>query len=345
MDARGPPSWFCHRVAFAAGAWLSRPMQTLLIDEPGFAAETSALLERIGSGGGLTDEAALRAARARPANPAVSGAPDPAVASADLYLPARGGPVLARLYARRGAAGPRPVLLWLHGGGFVSGSVSDTDHVCSRLARLGDVLVVSLEYRLAPEHPFPAALHDTYDAMTWLAASGHLIGGDGRLAAGGQSAGAALVAGACLIARDEGGPALARQVLCYPALDYGQATESVRLYDGVFLSVKPGNWPETQYLGGQEATPYAAPLRAYTLAGLPPALVLGSGRDPLRDDARMYAARLADDGVPATHVEYAGTMHGFLNFCGVLSAGDHAIGLIADDLRQVREMPPAAVPA
>jgi acetyl esterase len=316
-------------------------MQTRVIDGPGFAAEASAFLQRISQLPGLTDDESLRAARARVADPAVVGRPDPAVASADLYLPVRGGPVLARLYARRGAAGPRPILLWLHGGGFVGGSVNDIDHVCSRLAHLGDLLVVSLEYRLAPEHPFPAALHDTYDSMCWLAASGHVIGGDGRLAAGGQSAGAALVAGACLMARDEGGPALGRQVLCYPALDFGQDTESVQLYDGVFLSIKPGNWPETQYLAGQEVTPYAAPLRAYTLAGLPSALLIGAGRDPLRDDARTYASRLAEDGVPVTHIEYAGTTHGFLNFCGILSAGDHAIDLIAEDLRLIREMAPA----
>ena len=316
-----------------------------VIDEADFAAETSALLERMGGGPGLSDLAAVLAMRSRDADPAVAGRADPAVTSADLYLPARGGPVLTRLYARRGATGQRPALLWLHGGGFVAGSVSDIDHVCSRLAHLADVVVVSLDYRLAPEHPFPAALHDTYDAMCWLAAYGHLIGGDGRLAAGGLSAGAALVAGACLMARDEGGPALARQVLCYPALDFGQDTESARLYDGVFLSVRAGNWPATQYLAGQEVTPYAAPLRAYTLAGLPAALLIGAGRDPLRDDARAYAARLAEDGVPVTHVEYAGTMHGFLNFCGVLSAGDHAIELIAAELRHVREMAPATVPA
>ena len=315
-----------------------------VIDEANFAAETSALLERMGGGPGLTDFAALRAMRSRTADPAVAGRPDPAATSADLYLPGRGGPVLARLYARRGATGPRPVLLWLHGGGFVAGSVRDIDHVCSRLANVADLVVVSLDYRLAPEHPFPAALHDTYDAMCWLAANGHLIGGDGRLAAGGLSAGAALVAGACLMARDEGGPALARQVLCYPALDFGQDTESARLYDGVFLSIKEGNWPATQYLAGQEVTSYAAPLRAYTLAGLPAALLIGAGRDPLRDDARTYAARLAEDGVPVTHVEYAATMHGFLNFCGALSAGDHAIELIAEDLRQVRDVAPATVP-
>ena len=156
-------------------------MQTRLIDEPGFAAQTSAFLERIGKAPGLTDYQALLAARARTADPAVAGRPDPAAASADLYLPARGGPVLARLYARTGARDLRPVLLWLHGGGFVGGSVNDIEHVCTRLAHLADLIVVSLEYRLAPEHPFPAALHDTYDAMAWLAAHGHLIGGDGRL--------------------------------------------------------------------------------------------------------------------------------------------------------------------
>jgi acetyl esterase len=330
--------------------WRPAPVRGLVtrmcvIDEPDFAAETSALLERMSGGPGLSDFEALLAVRSRTADPAVAGRPDPAATSADLYLPARGGPVLARLYARRGATGPRPVLLWLHGGGFVAGSVSDIDHVCSRLAHLADLVVVSLDYRLAPEHPFPAALHDTYDAMCWLAGHGHLIGGDGRLAAGGLSAGAALVAGACLMARDEGGPALARQVLCYPVLDFGQATESARLYDGVFLSIKADSWPLTQYLAGQEVTPYAAPLRARTLAGLPAALLIGAGRDPLRDDARAYAARLAEDGVPVTYAEYAGTMHGFLNFCGVLSAGDHAIELIATELRQVREMAPAAVPA
>lgn len=314
-------------------------MQARLIDEPGFAAETSAFLERMGPATGISDYDALLAARARTAPPAVAGQFDPDVQAADLYLPARGGPVLVRLYRERGAAGPRPLLLWLHGGGFIGGSAYDLDHVCSRLAHLAGVTVASLEYRLAPEHPFPAALHDTCDAMSWLADHGGMIGGDGRLAAGGLSAGANLVAAACLMARDEGGPALTRQVLCYPALDFGQETESARLFDGVFLSIKPGSWPETQYLAGQEPTPLAAPLRAASLAGLPPALVIGAGRDPLRDDARSYAGRLDHDGVDVTHVEYAGTMHGFLNFCGVLSAGDHAIEVIAADLRQAHAAP------
>jgi acetyl esterase len=301
-----------------------------LIDEPGFAAQTSALLERMSANAGQTT---APAAGGQGPGSVVSGQADPAVRVADLYLPTRAGPVLTRVYQAQDTSQRRPVLLWLHGGGFVAGSVYDLDHVCSRIARLGEVTVASLEYRLAPANPFPAALHDTYDALCWLAEHGPLLGGDGRLAAGGQSAGAALVAGATLMARDAGGPDLTRQVLCYPALDFGQDTESVRLFNGVFLTIEPGGVVEKSYLGGLEPTAYAAPLRAESLAGLPPALVVGAGRDPLRDDARAYARRLDGDGVDVAHVEYAGTMHGFLNFCGVLSAGDHAIEVIASDLR------------
>lgn len=307
-------------------------MTTRIVSEPGFAEETSAFLDRLGPEQDISDQAGLRAARAEPSDPAISGSADPAVPAVDLYLPLRGGPTPARLYQPPAARRPGPLLLWLHGGGFIGGAAADIEFVCSRLARLAAITVVSLDYRLAPEHPYPAALHDTRDAINWLTGHGSLIGGDGRVAAGGQSAGAALVAGACLLARDEGGPAPVRQILCYPVLDFGQDTESAREFDGVFLSVKPGDWAETQYLAGQPVTPYAAPLRAGTLAGLPPALIIGAGRDPLRDDARGYAHRLAADGVAVSHVEYAGTMHAFLNFAGVLSAGRHAIGLIAADL-------------
>jgi acetyl esterase/lipase len=312
--------WTDHRVTDSEGGQ-ELAFKQRLIDEPGFAAQTSEFL------------AAKPASGDQAPDPAVPGQVDPLVRAADLYLPARGGPVLTRVYQAADASDRRPLLLWLHGGGFVGGSVYDLDHVCSRIAGLANVTVASLEYRLAPAHPFPAALHDAYDAMCWLAEHGGLLGGDGRLAAGGQSAGAALVAGATLMARDAGGPALTRQVLCYPALDFGQDTESVRLFNGVFLTIEPGGLIEKHYLGGQEPTAYAAPLRAESLARLPPALVVGAGRDPLRDDARAYARRLDSDGVDVTHVEYAGTMHGFLNFCGVLSAGDHAIEVIASDLR------------
>jgi len=315
-------------------------VKTRVIDEPGFAAETQALLAQLGPASPISNYPTLLAARAEPPDLALSGEPDPAVDTADLYLPVRHGPIGVRWYRARSASVPGPVLLWLHGGGFIGGSVADIDHACSCLARLAGVTVVSLEYRLAPEHPYPVALHDTCDTLRWLADHGATLGGDGRVAAGGQSAGAALVAGACLLARDQHGPAPAYQVLCYPSLDFGQDTESARQFDGIFHSVKPG-WLTDQYLAGQPVTPYAAPIRAGSLAGLPPALLIGAGRDPLRDDARVYAARLDADGVDVTHVEYASTMHAFLNFCGVLSAGDHALELIAAKLTRWFEDHPA----
>ncbi len=303
-------------------------MRTRIITEPRFAAETTALLARLGPASPISDYGRLLADRAEPAGPALAGHPDPAVRVADLYLPARHGPVGVRWYRHHVAASPGPVLLWLHGGSFIGGAAADIDHVCSRLAHHAGLTVVSLDYRLAPEHAYPAALLDTCDALRWLADHGAAIGGDGRVAAGGQSAGAALVAGACLLARDHHLPNAAYQVLCYPVLDFGQDTESARLFDGVFHSIKPG-WAQDHYLAGQPVTAYAAPLRAASLAGLPPALVIGAGRDPLRDDARAYAARMDADGLDVTHVEYDSTMHAFLNFCGALSAGDHAIELIA----------------
>jgi acetyl esterase len=306
-------------------------MRTRIVTEPRFGAETTALLARLGPVSPIRDYGTLLAARAEPADPALAGHPDPAVPVADLYLPARHGPVGVRWYRHHAAASPGPVLLWLHGGGFIGGAAADIDHVCSRLAYHAGLTVVSLDYRVAPEHAYPAALLDTCDALRWLADHGAAIGGDGRVAAGGQSAGAALVAGACLLARDHRLANPAYQVLCYPVLDFGQDTDSARLFDGVFHSIKPG-WETDQYLAGQPVTAYAAPLRAASLAGLPPALVIGAGRDPLRDDARAYAARLDADGVDVTHVEYDATMHAFLNFCGVLSAGDHAIELIAAKL-------------
>lgn len=195
--------------------------------------------------------------------------------------------------------------------------------------------MVSLEYRLAPEHPFPAALDDAYDALCWLVENGSALGGDGRVVVGGQSAGGNLAAAACLVARDRSGPSVTGQVLCYPLLDFDQRTESARLFDGVFHSVGSAQWPEQAYLAGQVPTPYAAPLRANSLEGLPRALILGAGRDPLRDGARDYAARLDGDGVAVRHAEYAETMHAFLNFGGVLSAAGYATETIATYLRRI----------
>jgi acetyl esterase len=224
-------------------------------------------------------------------------------------------------------------VLWLHGGGFIGGDLRDIEYATSGIAAAGNVIVVSLNYRVAPENPYPAGLHDVRDTLDWLGAHAVELNGDGRIAVGGQSAGAALAAGACLLARDAGTALPDRQILCYPSLDLDQDTESYRQFDGTFLSIAPGRWSAAQYFPAGELPAAAVPLRADTLAGLPPALVLAAGRDPLRDDARIYAGRLAEDGVPSRLVEYAGTMHAFLNFPAVLSAGRHAVELIGADLR------------
>jgi acetyl esterase len=295
-----------------------------VIGQPRFRREAERLLERLGSEEGPITYDDLVESRASPPDPELAGSPEPVRVRADVLLPLPGRPVRVRLY-RDAPATPRPLLLWLHGGGFVGGSLDDIDVACAGLARRTGLTVLSLDYRLAPEHPFPAALHDTDDTLAWLEEHGEAFGGDGRVVAGGQSSGANLVAAACLMARDRGRPRVARQVLCYPWLDLGADPA-----DGVPRSLD--QWYRSQYLAGQAVTPHAAPLTAPDLSGLPPALILGAGLDPLVDDARRYARRLEDAGVAVSYLEYADTPHAFLNFPGVLSAAWTAMQDVADDL-------------
>jgi acetyl esterase len=286
----------------------------------------------------------LQAREDRP-DPDLVGSPEPVRVRTDVLLPLPCRAIRVRLYRNLPAA-PRPLLLWLHGGAFIGGTLDDLDVVCAGLARRTGLTVLSLDYGLAPEHPFPAALEDTYDTLTWLERHGEAFAGDGRVVAGGQSAGANLAAAACLVARDRGGPQVTRQVLCYPWLDFGADSESHRRFDGID-GVAPSRhaWYLSQYLAGQAVTPYAAPLLAQDLSGLPPALILGAGMDPLRDDARRYADRLQHDGVDASYLEYDDTPHAFLNFPGALSAAWTAMQDIAHDLASLlaSEHPAASV--
>jgi acetyl esterase len=290
-----------------------------MIRQAEFQREARAFLELAGDQEGPLTHQELVESRASRPDPELAGSPEPVRVRADLLLPLPGRAVRVRLYRDRAAA-PGPLLLWLHGGGFVGGSLDDVDVTCAGLARRTGLTVLSLEYRLAPEDPFPAALHDTYDALAWLDRHGEAFGGDGRLLAGGQSSGANLVAAACLLARDRDGPRVARQVLCYPWLDLDTVEDD------------RDRWYRSLYLAGQAVTPYAAPLTAKDLSGHPPALILGAGLDPLKDDARRYASRLRDHGVAASYLEYDHTPHAFLNFPGALSAAWRAMRDIADDL-------------
>jgi acetyl esterase len=281
-----------------------------VIDSPEYGPETDALRKLLADQPGYPDldpYQALLLDREDLPDPALAGEPDPRASVEDIVVELPGRSLDARIY--RMSREPRPILLWLHGGSFIGGHLRDIEYATSGIAANGNITVVSLNYRLAPENPFPAGLLDVHDTLQWIREK---LDGDGRIAVGGQSAGAALAAGACLLARDEGAPLPDRQILCYPTLDLHPDSEWNEWY------FPTGDLPAT-----------AVPLRADSLAGLPPALILAAGRDSLRDDAIAYAGRLER----ARLVEYADTMHAFLNFPAALSAGRHAVELIAADLR------------
>jgi acetyl esterase len=316
-------------------------MNAEIVDSPEFAAETDQLLKLFANqpeGPEVDPYQALLLDRDELPDPKLAGVCDPRTHPEDLTIPLPGRHLQARIYRPLSSA-PRPLVLWLHGGGFIGGDLRDIEYATSGIAAAGNVIVVSLNYSLAPEDPYPAGVHDVRDTLDWLREYTDELNGDGRIVVGGQSAGAALAAGACLLARDEGTALPDRQILCYPTLDLDQDTESYRLFDGTFLSIAPGGWSSAQYFPDGDLPAAAVPLRAGTLAGLPPALVLAAGRDPLRDDARTYASRLGQDGVSSRLVEYADTMHAFLNFPAALSAGRHAVELIAADLRTTFSAP------
>ncbi|MGW7680486.1 alpha/beta hydrolase [Kribbella sp. NPDC054772] len=294
-------------------------MRAELIDSPTYGPETDALLKHLANqpvDPTLDAYQALLLDREDLPDPELASACDRRATVEDFTVDLPGRSLEARTY--RMSKEPRPIVLWLHGGGFVGGHLRDIEYATSGIAVAADVTVVSLNYRLAPEDPFPAGLHDVRDTLAWIREHVHELNGDGRIVVGGQSAGAALAAGACLLARDDGTPLPDRQILCYPTLDLHPDED----------------WHEW-YFPTDDAPPTAVPLRASTLAGLPPTLVLAAGRDSLRDDALTYADRLAQDGVPTRLVEYADTMHAFLNFPGVLSAGRHAVELIGAELRDL----------
>jgi acetyl esterase len=235
------------------------------------------------------------------------------------------------------AAGLLPIVVYLHGGGWVLGNLEMQEETCRRLAASIPSVVLNVDYRLAPEHPAPAALDDCLEALAWAATSAPDLGGDAsRLAVAGSSAGGNLAACAALRARDEGGPALAAQVLLLPVLDDRMDSASYRRQrGGPVLSAPQMQWYWDQYVPdvAARAHPYVAPARATDLAGLPPAIVVTAECDPLCDEGEAYAARLAAAGVPTTLRRYPGQVHGFMRLFGVLSDADRAVSVLADDLR------------
>jgi acetyl esterase len=245
---------------------------------------------------------------------------------ADRTIPGPGGPIPVRTFRPRADDG-LPVIVYFHGGGFVIGDLDTYDRGCRALARGTDAIVVSVDYRLAPEHPFPAAVDDADAARRWVTAHAGEFGGDPtRIAVAGDSAGGTLTAVTALHARDEGA-ALRGQLLIYPGTHLGAMTASRRAYagPGYFLHEATMEFFESSYLAGADPEqPDVSPLMHPNLREVAPAHLVVAGCDPLRDEGLAYAQRLTEVGVPAEAAEYAGMFHGFFNLGHVLPEAEQA---------------------
>jgi acetyl esterase len=261
---------------------------------------------------------------------AMAGRPDTEAGTEDVTAEGPDGPVTVRVY-RPAARAPLPLVVFFHGGGWVIGDVASYDPFCHHLAVLTPAVVVSVEYRLAPEHPFPAGLSDCEAAVRWAAAHAAELGTNGRLAVAGDSAGGNLAAVVARRARDAGGPPISFQLLCYPVTDATGSSPSVaENAEGYLLTRADMEWFCRHYLQGADPKdPDVSPLFADDLSDLPPARVVTAEYDPLRDEGEAYAARLAEAGVPATVVRYDGMIHGFLSMGGVVDTGRRALGELA----------------
>lgn len=235
----------------------------------------------------------------------------------NLTIPGPGGELPLRLYEplQPVAVDPSPICVFLHGGGWMLCDIECYDGMCRTFANASGCRIASLEYRLSPEFKFPAALEDTYAALTWAASLKSASGRAPRLAIAGDSAGGNLAAAACLLSREQGGPQVDFQLLIYPITDFSFDTKSYHENaNGYRLSRDSMEFFWRHYLGNPAngSNPYASPLRAKSLANLPPAAILTCEYDPLRDEGRAYAARLREAGVPVEEIHLTDNIHGYL---------------------------------
>jgi len=254
----------------------------------------------------------------------------------DVKIPGPGGEIPVRIYTPD-IAKPAPALIYFHGGGWVLGDLESHDHVCRSLANRVPCVVLSVDYRLAPEAKFPAAVEDSMAATEWIAAHASELGIDaGRIAIGGDSAGGNLATVVARLARDRKGPRLIYQLLIYPGTDMRMDWPSVEENaDGPLLTKPAMIWFLAHYLRGEEdkLDPLASPLLAADLGELPPAFVLTAECDPIRDEGEAYAERLRAAGVAVEVKRYPGMPHGFFSFGGALTVGKVAFGDAVGGLR------------
>lgn len=265
------------------------------------------------------------------------GEPIPLPVVEDLAVPGPAGALPARLYRPTEDEGA-PLLVFFHGGGFVLCGLESHDAVVRALAVGTGCPMLAVDYRLAPEHPFPAAADDAYAATAWAAEHAPDLGGDPqRVAVIGDSAGGNLSAVTALRARDEGGPALAAQVLLYPVTAHVTDDEAMRENaEAPLLTAGDVAWFQDLYLPNPDdvTRPYASPLRAESFAHLPPAVVVTAGNDPLRDQGDAYADHLAEAGVPVEHLRFDALFHGFLSFAPLLEPARSALDDVAAAIRR-----------
>ncbi len=300
--------------------------------------EATALLEALRQAGAppVEQQTVEQARESFQALRELAGPPEPVASVEDRRISGPAGQIAVRVY-RPPDRGALPVLVYLHGGGWVIGNLETVDVPVRALVNRAGCVAVSVDYRLAPEHKFPTPLEDCYAATRWVAENANALGVDlDRIAIGGDSAGGNLAAAVALAMRDRGGPRLAFQLLIYPVTDFNLDSGSYRANgDGYLLTRSGMEWFWSHYLHSPAdgERPYASPLRAADLHGLPPALVITAEFDPLRDEGEAYAGRLAGSGVPVTLKRYDGMIHGFFQLGGMLSQGRRAVDDVAAALR------------
>lgn len=255
----------------------------------------------------------------------------------DRPIPLDGRDIPIRIYTPAGNA-PFPALVFYHGGGWVLGSIESHDAICRELANLASCVVVSVEYRLAPEHKFPAAVEDAYESLEWIVDHAAELGIDAdRIAVGGDSAGGNLATVTCLIAKERSGPRLVHQLLLYPSTGPAAGTPSMsENAQGYLLTQDMMGWFQSHYLNGPEDRnhPYLSPILSDELEGLPPATILTAQYDPLRDVGAAYAQKLQAHGVEVYYKNYEDLIHGFANFSSFVPEARLAVAEGAQELKK-----------
>ncbi len=292
---------------------------------------------------GQPDFSQITPGQARALSAARPPLPGPPVRTQDLAIDGAGGKIPLRLYYPE-AAGPLPAIVYFHGGGFVIGTLDGHDGLCASLAVETDCCVVSVGYRLAPEHKYPAATLDAYTALSWVHENADDIGVDHRrLAVAGDSAGGNLATVAARQSMERRGPALRMQVLFYPVTDLRNldTPSYLEFAEGHMLTRATMAWFRDHYLQdpSQVADPSVSPLASDALSGMPPALVVTAECDPLRDEGAAYAEALSAVGVKATHRCYDGMIHAFVSLAPFIDAGKRALSESAADLRRALDVP------